>query len=143
MSHLAHIVKLKQALIVEGINAPGTQDAIAQTAYTKALINVTGCPKISDEVRYGFAKWILSYWNNVVPNKGNLVLAQLGGFSRKLNESLSCVLTGDVIVIPVVDKVTGTDDVDYTKLEAYAELIQTLVDEANKHFAQYKENIGV
>jgi len=139
MSHLTHIVKLKQALIVEGINSPATQDAIAQTAYTKALINVTGCPKLTDEVRYGFAKWMLSYWNNVVPNKGNLILAQLGAFSRKLNAALTEVLTGDVIVIPVVEKVNGTDEVDYTKLESYAELVQTLVDEANNKMAQYKE----
>lgn len=143
MSHLAHIVKLKQALIAEGVTSPAVQDAIVQTAYTKALINVVGCPKLTDDARYGFARWILSYWNDVVPNKGNLILAQLGGFFRKLNQSLTEVLVGDVVVIPVVEKASGADDVDYTKFESYAELIQTLVKEAGQKFTQYQETTAV
>lgn len=143
MSHLAHIVKLKQDLIGLGVVSPETQINIVQTAYSKALLNVTGAIEMTDEVRYGFVRWILSYWNDVTPNKGNLILAQVADFYRNLDRIFNETLTGDVVILKVTPTVEAAGDVKYTELDSYGALVQTLVDEARHKLPQYTETNSI
>lgn len=139
MSHLAHIVKLKERLIAEGVLHPQQHIDIAQTAYTKALIAVNGGNNLDEQTCINFNRHILSYWNEITPVNGNLVMAQVGQFFRGLQQSLNTVNTGDVIVIKITPRVETPGDVDYTKLEPYEALIQILIDEANRKLPQFTE----
>ncbi|QZA70584.1 hypothetical protein AH04_102 [Erwinia phage AH04] len=139
MSHLAHIVKLKQDLIGLGVVNPDVQADIVQTAYSKALLNVTGSITIDDETRFKFVRWILSYWNNVTPNKGNLIVSQVGNFFRELKQVFGKTITSDVVILPIVPGVEAAGDVKYTDLDSYASLVQILIDEANHKLPQFKE----
>lgn len=143
MSHLAHIVKLKQDLIGLGVVNPEVQINIVQTAYTKALLNTTGAVEMTDEVRYGFARWILAYWNDVTPNKGNLILAQVGDFYRNLKQVFNQTLTGDVVILKITPTVEAAGDVKYTELDSYSALVQTLIDEARHKLPQYQETAQI
>lgn len=139
MSHLAHIVKLKAALIVEGIADPYKQIDIVQTAYIKALINVNGANNLDEKTCVGFNQWILSYWNEVTPVKGNLIAVKVGSFFRGMTDIFNKAITGDVVILPVVDKVETPEGTDYLKLEEYESLIATLIYEANHKLSQYVE----
>jgi hypothetical protein len=137
MSHLAHIVKLKSALIMQGIVNPNSQADIAQTAYVKALINVNGANKLNEDTCINFNQWILSYWNETTPVKGNLVASQVGQFFRNISNLFNQTLTSNVAILTVVPKVETTVDFDYTELSEYKELVQSLIDEANKKLPQF------
>lgn len=139
MSHLAHIVKLKESLIKEGILHPQQHIDIAQTAYTKALITVCGANKLNEQTRINFNRFILSYWNEVTPVNGNMVLAQVGQFFRSLQQSLNSTLVDDVIVIKITPRVETEGEKDYTKLESYSALVQILIDEANRKLQKFTE----
>lgn len=139
MSHLAHIVKLKERLITEGVLHPQQHIDIAQTAYTKALIAVNGGNKLDEQTCINFNRYILSYWNEITPVNGNLVMSQVGQFFRGLQQSLNAVNVGDVIVIKVTPRVETPEALDYTKLEPYEALIQILIDEANCKLPQFTE----
>lgn len=139
MSHLAHIVKLKQNLMELGVNNPEVQIDIVQTAYTKALLNVTGSIEMDEQTRFKFARWILSYWNNVAPNKGNLVVAQMGDFYRSLKQVFNKPIVSDVVILSITPTVEAAGDVKYTDLGTYADLVQTLIDEAHHRLSQFKE----
>jgi hypothetical protein len=139
MSHLAHIVKLKQDLIGLGVMSPDVQVEVVQTAYSKALLNVTGSFTMTDEERFKFIRWILSYWNNVTPNKGNLIASQVADFYRNLKQVFNKTITEDVVILKIVPHVEAAGDVKYIELESYAALVQTLIDEANHKLPQFKE----
>jgi len=137
MSHLAHIVKLKQDLLGLGVLNPEVQINIVQTAYTKALLNVTGAVDMSEETRFAFARWILAYWNDVTPNKGNLILAQLGDVYRNLKKVFNETITGDVVILKITPTVEAAGDVKYVDLDSYGALVQTLIDEARHKLPQF------
>lgn len=139
MSHLAHIVKLKQDLIGLGVVNPDVQIDVVQTAYSKALLNVTGSVNMDDDTRFKFCRWILSYWNNVTPNKGNLIVAQVGNFFRELKQVFNKTITQDVVILKIVPGVEAVGDVKYDNLDSYAALVQILIDEANHKLPQFKE----
>lgn len=137
MSHLAHIVKLKERLIAEGVLHPQQHVDIAQTAYTKALIAVNGGNKLDEQTCINFNRYILSYWNEVTPVNGNLVMSQVGQFFRGLQQTLNAVNVADVMVIKITPRVETPGDVDYTKLEPYEALVQILIDEANHKLPKF------
>jgi hypothetical protein len=139
MSHLAHIVKLKQDLLGLGVTSPEVQDGIAQTAYSKALLNVTGSVEMDDDTRFKFCRWILSYWNNTTPNKGNLIVSQVADFYRNLKQVFNKTITGDVVILPIVATVEAAGEVKYTELESYEAVVQSLIDEARHKLPQFKE----
>lgn len=139
MSHLAHIVKLKQDLITQGVVNPTAQADIVQTAYAKALINVGGSNKLDEPVRIKFNQWILSYWNEVTPNKGNLIAAHVGNFFRAVDQMFNKTLVEDVAILPTVPHIEEAGEVEYTKLGSYGDLVQILIDEANHKLPQFKE----
>ncbi len=139
MSHLAHIVNLKKDLIEAGVTNPQVQIEIVQTAYTKALINVDGSNKLDEPTCISFNRWILSYWNEVTPNKGNLIAAQVGNFFRGIDQLYNKTLTGDVVIIKITPTVEAAGDVKYTEFESYEALVQILIDEANHKLPQFTE----
>lgn len=139
MSHLAHIVKLKENLIQEGVLHPQQHIDIAQTAYTKALITVNGANKLDEQTCINFNRYILSYWNEVTPVNGNMVMAQIGQFFRNLQQLLNSTLVDDVAVIKITPRVETEGDIDYTKLESYSALVQILIDEANRKLPKFTE----
>lgn len=139
MSHLAHIVKLKQDLLTEGVVSPEVQADIAQSAYVKALINVNGAHCLDEKDCIGFNRWILSYWNEVTPNKGHYISKQVGDFFRNLSQLFNKTITADVAILPTAPTVEGAGDVKYTDLPSYLALVQTLIDEANHKLPQYTE----
>lgn len=139
MSHLAHIVKLKQDLLTQGVVNPEVQINIAQTAYTKALLNVTGAIDMKEETRIAFTRWILAYWNDVTPNKGNLILSQLGDVYRNLKKTFNETITSDVVILKITPTIEAAGDVKYTELGSYADLVQTLVDEARHKLPQFTD----
>lgn len=139
MSHLAHIVKVKENLIAEGIVNPQAQIEICQTAYTKALITVSASHKLDEQTRVNFNRYILSYWNEVTPVNGNLVLAQIGAFFRELAKAMETTFVDDVLVIKVVPTIELPLDVKYSKLQTYADLVQILIDEANHKLQKFVE----
>lgn len=139
MSHLTHIVKLKQELIAFGVNDPEKQVDIVQTAYTKALINVNGANKLTAPVCRDFNNYILSYWNEVTPNKGNLIKTQIGHFFVNLDNLFNKTIVDDVSVITIVPRIEDVNDVKYTEFETYKDLVKTLIDEANHKLAKFIE----
>lgn len=139
MSHLAHIVKFKQDLIAHGVVNPAVQADVVQTAYSKALLNVTGSFDMDDDTRFKFARWILSYWNQVTPNKGNLIVSQVGDFFRNLRQVFNKTIVDDVVILPIVPHVEAAGDVKYTEFDSYGSLVQILIDEANHKLPQFKE----
>lgn len=138
MSHLDHIVKLKQELIREEIMAPDVQAEITTGAYVKALITHACKHDMCEDERIAFHKYILSYWNETTPNKGHLILAQVGNFFRSLRKCVDGVLTSNEIKLEVVPEVKGAGEKKYVELPAYAMLIETLVGEADKKLAHFK-----
>lgn len=138
MSHLDHIVKLKQELIREEILAPEVQSEIATGAYVKALITHAAKHEMCEDERIAFHKYILSYWNETTPNKGHLILAQVGNFFRCMRRCVSGVLTSNELVVEVVPAIKGVADKKYIELPSYAMLIETLVAEADKKLPQFK-----
>lgn len=137
MSHLAHIVKLKENLIQLGVTSPQVQTNIAQTAYTKALINVNGSNKLDEKTCIEFNRYILSYWNEVTPVKGNLIASQVGSFFRSMDALFNTTIVDDVALIRIVPGVEEVGDVKYTELETYSSLVQVLIDEANHKLPQF------
>ena len=104
MSHLAHIVKLKQDLITEGVVSPEVQVAIVQTAYAKALINANGAHCLDKKTCVGFNRWILSYWNEVTRNKGYFIAKLVGDFFRNLDQLFNKTISSDVAVLTITDR---------------------------------------
>lgn len=137
MSHLDHIVKLKQELIREGIVCPNAQSDIATGAYAKALITHSAKNEMSEDQRIAFHKYILSYWNETTPNKGHVILATVGNFCRALRRCVAGTLTANELVLPVVPEVEGVAAKKYIELPSYAMLIETLVAEADKKLPQF------
>ncbi|UQT02838.1 hypothetical protein SUREIYA_02430 [Serratia phage vB_SmaM-Sureiya] len=139
MSHLAHIVKLKQNLIAEGVTNPETQIAIARTAYVKALITVNTSNKLDEEQCIEFNRYVLSYWNETTPVNGLIVMKTIGDFFRNLDNFLQHTFTDCVLKIQIVPYVENPADLEYTELETYKSLVQQLVDEANYKLPQFME----
>lgn len=139
MSHLAHIVKLKQNLIAEGVTNPEHQIQIARTAYVKALIVANHANRLNQEKSIEFDRYVLSYWNETTPVNGLQVMKHIGDFYRTLHGFMDQVFTTDSMDIPIVERVETPINLDYTKLETYAALIQQLVDEANYKLPQFME----
>lgn len=143
MSHLAHIVKLKQALISEGITNPEMQIAVVRTCYVKALITVNSANKLDEEKCIEFNRYILSYWNEVTPVNGLVVMSMIGNFFRALEKAMNHMFTDNKLEIDITPKVELPLEVDYQKLDAYAGVIQTLIDEANFKLPQFMETSQV
>lgn len=139
MSHLAHIVKLKQNLIAEGVTNPEIQIAIARTAYVKALITVNCANKLDEEKCIEFNRYVLSYWNETTPVNGLLVMKMIGDFFRKMESFLKQTFVDNELKLEVTPVVENPADLDYTKLEPYQSLVQQLVDEANFKLPQFME----
>lgn len=138
MSHLDHIVRLKQELIREGINEPEVQMEITTGAYVKALVTHACKHDMCEDERIAFHKYILSYWNETTPNKGHLILAQSSNFFRCLRKCVSGVLLENEIKLEVVPAVKGAGEKKYVELPTYSMLIETLVAEADKKLGQFK-----
>lgn len=135
MSHLDHIVKLKQELISKGVTNAQKQIDVARTCYVKALIAVNCGQKLDEPDCIDFNKYILSYWNETTPVAGHMVMTMVGNFFRNLQKCTGTIFTGDKVEIEVTPKVEGVE-IDYTELETYKQVIQTLIDEANHKLAQ-------
>lgn len=138
MSHLDHIVKLKQELIGAEVMNPQSQIDIVRTTYVKALVSVASSNKMSENDRIEFSKYILSYWNETTPVAGHVVMTFVGQFFRTLESKLNGVLTDNELVVEVAPQV---EDVKfkYSELDSYKTLIQTLIDEANKKLPSFLE----
>lgn len=130
MSHLAHIVALKSALIAEGVGSPDQQIAIVQTTYVKALITVSCRNDLCGKDRLAFNKHILSYWNETTPVNGLAVINTINNFYRDLENAFNNTFVEDKVKLVVTQEVETPLKSKYTELEAYRSLIQTLVDEA-------------
>ncbi|EBY9764032.1 hypothetical protein D5W64_13040 [Salmonella enterica subsp. enterica serovar Saintpaul] len=139
MSHLAHIVRFKQSLINEGLTDPNLQIEIVRTAYVKALITVGYGNKLDQEQCIQFNRYILSYWNEVTPVNGLLVMTMIGNFFRALEAALNKPFTFNKLKLEVVPKIDTPIDADWEDMETYRDLVQTLVDEANHKLPQFME----
>lgn len=137
MSHLSHIVKLKQDLIGNDVKNPEAQIAIVRTAYVKALISINSAFKMDEEECINFNRFILSYWNETTPVNGHLVMSAVGNFFRALEATLNGSLVDNKLKIEITGKV---DDVefDFVKLESYADLISALKGEAVHKLEQFR-----
>lgn len=136
MSHLAHIVKLKQDLIANNVVSPEIQIAIARTAYVKALIHVNSVNKLDEEQCVQFNRFVLSYWNETTPVNGQLVIATIGRFFRALDAFLGKTITANNLEVPIVDAIEGTD-FKWETLESYSALVQTLITEGKHKLEQF------
>lgn len=139
MSHLAHIVKFKQALISEGLTDPNLQVELVRTSYVKALITVGYANKLNEEQCIQFNRYILSYWNEVTPVNGLLVMTMIGNFCRALEAALNRPFTFNKLKLDVVPKIETPIESKWEDLESYQALVQTLVDEANHKLPQFME----
>uniref|UniRef100_A0AAU8KX74 Uncharacterized protein n=1 Tax=Pantoea phage Survivor TaxID=3232176 RepID=A0AAU8KX74_9CAUD len=137
MSHLDHIVRLKQELIREGINEPEVQIEIARGAYVKALITHACKHDMCEDERIAFHKYILSYWNETTPVQGHVVLSQVGNFFRALKKCVDGVLISNDIKLEVIPAVKGAGEKKYTELATYSLLIETLLAEADHKLPQF------
>ena len=136
MSHLAHIVKLKQDLIANKVVAPADQIAVVRTAYVKALINVNAVNKLDEDQCINFNRFVLGYWNEVTPVNGPLVMAMIGKFFRSFEAFVASTITANTLEIQVVDKVEGVD-FKWEELDSYRELVQTLIAEGKHKLEQF------
>lgn len=136
MSHLQHIVLLKQDLISNDVNGPVQQAAIARTAYVKALIHINAVNKLDEEQRNAFNRFVLGYWNEVTPVNGQLVVSAINRFFYNLESFLAKSFTANTLEVPVVEAV---EDVKFKweELDTYRNLVQTLVTEGNHKLAQF------
>lgn len=94
MSHLAHTVKLKTALLAAGITDPNEQKAVVENAYVRALLKYLFT---YEYVFNGFTKEAeahlynrLSKWNEISPINGPLIVERLKAELRGLrNDGLA------------------------------------------------------
>lgn len=140
MSHLAHIVKLKQDLIANDVTDPSVQIHIVRTAYVKALINIGTVNKLDEDTCIDFNRYVLGYWNETTPVDGALVMNTIGRFFRAMDAFLRSTITANTMEIPIVE---GPEGVKYKweQLESYSSLVSTLIKEAThklEHFLPAK-----
>lgn len=143
MSHLQHIVRFKQSLLSEGISAPDLQIEIVRTAYVKALITIGYGNNLNQEQCIQFNRYILSYWNEVTPVNGLLVMTMVGNFCRALKAHLERPFTENKLKLEVCPKIELPIECKWDELETYKDLVQTLVDEANHKLPGFLETAEV
>lgn len=137
MSHLSHIVKLKQDLIANDVNNPEQQIAIVRTTYVKALITINNAFKMDEPECINFNRYILGYWNETTPVNGHLVMSAIGNFFRALDATLNGTLVENELKLDITGKVEGVD-YDFVKLDSYADLISALKGEAIHKLEQFR-----
>lgn len=138
MSHLDHIVKVKQDLIEKGVTNPQKQIDVIRTAYVKALIVVNQANHLNEEDCVDFNRYILGYWNETTPVAGHMVMTLVGNFFRALQKATGEIFIGNTIEIEVCPKIEGVS-VDFAELETYKNLISTLIGEANHKLPKFIE----
>lgn len=137
MSHLAHIVALKQALISNGVTNPVAQIEIVRTCYVKALISVHQQNPMPEQKCWDYTRYILSYWNETTPVEGNKVISEIGNFLRALENALNGTIVDNKLKLVITPVPEGVE-FDFTKLEQYASVINTLKAEAIKKLSQFE-----
>lgn len=136
MSHLAHIVALKQALIAEGVTNPVKQIEVVRTCYVKALISIEAINKLPEQQCFDFFRFVLGYWNEVTPVDGHAVVGTIANFCRAMDEALKGCITDDKLNVTISEKPEGVS-FDYTKLSQYADVINTLRTEATFKLSEF------
>ncbi|WNV45848.1 hypothetical protein [Aeromonas phage AerS_266] len=135
MSHLAHIVTVKQALIGQGVTDPVKQIEVVRTAYVRALFMVKNKLNIAVEHQGDFYRYVLAYWNEVHPVAGNLVIAEITHFNGQLTQAINNVASVDKIVIEIAPiEFEGS----VVEIPGYVDLVNTMVKEAESKYKDFQ-----
>lgn len=135
MSHLAHIVTVKQSLIAQGVTDPIKQIEVVRTAYVRALFMVKNKLNIPVQHQGDFYRYLLSYWNEVHPVAGNLVIAEITHFNGQLNQAINNIASVDKIVIEIAPiEFEGS----VVEIPGYADLVETMVKEAESKYKDFQ-----
>ena len=140
MSHLAHIITVKQALIAEGVTNPLLQTDTCRTAYVRALSTMERTGRVARNDLADFYSSILGYWNETSPIQGNLIMAELRAFNADLQKQLDRMGEHDGIVAKFPRPANLSEDVKVHELDGFNELVETLVAEASKKLADWQEH---
>lgn len=135
MSHLSHIVTVKQALIGLGVTDPVKQIEVVRTAYVRALFMVKNKLNIPAEHQGDFYRYALAYWNEVHPVAGNLVIAEITHFNGQLNEAIKNIASLDKITLQIAPiEFEGS----VVETPGYTDLVETLVKEAEGKYKDFQ-----
>ncbi|QDB70261.1 hypothetical protein CF8_0093 [Aeromonas phage CF8] len=135
MSHLTHIVAVKQSLIALGVTDPTKQIDIVRTAYVRALFSAKSQLNVPSEYQGDFYRYMLSYWNETHPVAGNLVVAEITRFNGQLQSAIDNIGSLEKIKVEIAP-------VEYegkvTEIAGYKELVDTLVGESAHKYPHFK-----
>lgn len=132
MSHLEHIVQLKEEMLEQDIPLE-QQSAIITNAYVTALVRnliIYQGSKLYVTKEYEDQMWdTLNMWNDVTPVKGGYIVESVKQFVAQLVAKLT---SQNTFVVNFFDNLNGVE-FDTTKCPTYETLVLTLM----KEFEEY------
>lgn len=140
MSHLAHIITVKKALIDLGVTNPVDQIAICRTAYVRALAMFQNRGRLPKDQHADFYTQILSYWNEVTPVQGNLVIAELRRFNAEMTAALLGLGHLDAISVEITPIAELQGKVKISEIPGYKELVDILSAEAEEQLTAWAKD---
>jgi len=135
MSHLTAIVNYKKELIANEINDPELQIEFVRTAYISGLIRVLTKYEVCTADRKEYLLKMLSYWNEIYPVNGNIVILEIENFYRRLRSSLQGIKSNlfvKLVTNDSFDKFPGFND-----LTTYNELVNIIYKEADEKYNSF------
>lgn len=140
MSHLAHDITVKQALIAAGVTNPTVQTDTTRSAYVRALASFDQSGKTTKGELADFYQSILSYWNETSPIKGALIIAELRKFNADLIRQMSNLGTVEGLKVDFPRPVDLPENIKVHELDGFPEMVQALIDDCNKKLAHWRED---
>lgn len=140
MSHLAHLITVKQDLIAKGITNPGVQNDIVRGAYVRALASFDQRALIAKAELSEFYSSILGYWNETSPVQGPLVIAELRKFNADLYAQLINLGTVETVSASFIRPEGVPEDMEISKLNGFQGMVEALLNDCNKKLAQWREH---
>ena len=135
MSHVAAIINYKKELLSNGVTDPELQIEFVRTAYISALIRLLTKYDVNKEDRKEYLQKVLSYWNEVYPVDGNIIILEIENFYRRLRTSLLGVKSD--LFVKLVTNDSFTKFPEFNDLETYNSLVNIIYSEAESKYNSF------
>lgn len=135
MSHVAAIIDYKKELLTNGVTDPELQIEFVRTAYISALIRLLTKYDVNKEDRKEYLQKVLSYWNEVYPVDGNIIILEIENFYRRLRTSLLGVKSD--LFVKLVTNDSFTKFPEFNDLETYNSLVNIIYSEAESKYNSF------
>ena len=142
MSHAIKAASVKAAMIKEGITNLVVQQTLVESAYVRALAMFHRRHLRQPEKCRSFNEYILGYWNEASPINGNLIMAQYNALEARIANALADLGSLRRIEVEITPLDEEQASIDVTKIPGYPELVNYLVEEANKKLPQFINIFG-